>query len=46
MSLLTTVAHPADPHVLKRLPSLQEPSYLNAFYLDPKVVEWFQTAVA
>ena len=46
VSLLTTVAHPADPHVLKRLPFLQDPSYLKAFYLDPKVVEWFQTAVA
>ena len=45
MSLLTTVAHSTDPHVLECSPSLQDPSCLKASCHDPKVVEQFQTAV-
>ena len=36
----------SNPQVLECLPSLQDPSYLKASYLDPKVVERFQAAVA
>ena len=45
MSLLSTVYHSSDPQVLECLPSLQDPSYQKASFLDPKAVSIFQEAV-